>query len=797
MGPGMHLGTIVMSTELLVAATQAELESDIETADQGAPAGTVIEIELAADITLNHELDALNLPAGDSLVINGQGHALDGAGMYRGLFAYAGTTTIENLAVNDMRAQGGAGGLGGAGGGAGLGGGLFVAAGANVSLSGVAFKADQAVGGQGGAIDSTTSNGITYGGDGGGGGGGLGGSGGPAEAIFGSVANGYLGKAFAGGGGGVGLSAFGGSYTAAPGAGLVAGAGAAGAGTSGAGSSAGGANGGGGGGAGAYFPPNLHGGFGFGGGGGVGGTSGGNEAYVSGTGASGYRPAAGNGGFGGGGGGGGSGGFGGGGGGDAGGVAGSSLGSGAGWGAGNGDAGYGISTGTGGGFGGGGGGQLGFGPDNDIASGINYGGGGGLGAGGDIFVQQGGQLTIGAGSLSNGGVTGGQGADGAQSGQAFGAGIFGEGSETISLEPAAGQQLTVGDVIADQNGSYSPVYSGNGGNGNPADNGFGALALDVGGAGTVVLAADNTFSGGLTMTSGVLDLTGIGAAGAGNIAFAAPLSATLEFAASVTPTERITGFGQGDTIQVDGLIVTGHSYDGTTLTLDGTGGPVHIAIPDVTAQNFVFSQNGTATEVTVACFAHGTCLATERGWIGVEDLSPGDNVLTLEGSLPVIWIGMRDVRCDRHPMPDKVNPVRILAHAFGHDQPARDLFLSPDHAVFTEGVLIPIRYLINGGTVRQMAVANIRYYHVELPVHAVVLAEGLRTESYFDTGDRYAFGHSTVTDLHPAWGAEARDIQLLMDAKGYAPLCVTGLPVDRVRRRLASRAHPVMTHATA
>jgi hypothetical protein len=34
-----------------------------------------------------------------------------------------------------------------------------------------------------------------------------------------------------------------------------------------------------------------------------------------------------------------------------------------------------------------------------------------------------------------------------------------------------------------------------------------------------------------------------------------------------------------------------------------------------------------------------------------------------------------------------VLPVRIGSHAFGRGLPVRDLFLSPDHAVFAEGAL--------------------------------------------------------------------------------------------------------------
>ena len=66
-------------------------------------------------------------PPGVSLVIDGGGGTLDGAGHYRGLLVFGGDVTIENLTIADAAAIGGAGGLHGGGGGAGLGGGLFVA----------------------------------------------------------------------------------------------------------------------------------------------------------------------------------------------------------------------------------------------------------------------------------------------------------------------------------------------------------------------------------------------------------------------------------------------------------------------------------------------------------------------------------------------------------------------------------------------------------------------------------------------------------------------------------------------
>jgi hypothetical protein len=145
------------------------------------------------------------------------------------------------------------------------------------------------------------------------------------------------------------------------------------------------------------------------------------------------------------------------------------------------------------------------------------------------------------------------------------------------------------------------------------------------------------------------------------------------------------------------------------------------------------------------------------------------------------------VDCARHPKPLSVRPVRIAAHAFGPGLPARPLFLSPDHAVFAEGVLIPVKHLVNGTSIAQVAADAVTYFHIELSEHAIIRAEGLPAESYLDTGDRldFANGGGAMT-LHPVWGTEARDVTLIHDALGAAPLRVAGPEVDRARAWLAA-----------
>jgi hypothetical protein len=139
--------------------------------------------------------------------------------------------------------------------------------------------------------------------------------------------------------------------------------------------------------------------------------------------------------------------------------------------------------------------------------------------------------------------------------------------------------------------------------------------------------------------------------------------------------------------------------------------------------------------------------------------------------------------------------VRVRAGAFGDGLPRRDLMLSPDHAVFVAGdgagVLVPIRYLINGASVVQEAVAAVSYWHVELPRHGVILAEGLPTESYLDTGNRAAFANGGgATPLHPdfalaAWRADA-----------CAELLRGGPALAAVRRRLIARL-PALGHVVS
>jgi hypothetical protein len=160
------------------------------------------------------------------------------------------------------------------------------------------------------------------------------------------------------------------------------------------------------------------------------------------------------------------------------------------------------------------------------------------------------------------------------------------------------------------------------------------------------------------------------------------------------------------------------------------------------------------------------------------------------GVAPIVWIGHRRVDCRRHPMPERVWPIRIAPHAFGNDRPRQTLLLSPDHAVFVEDVLIPVKFLVNGTTIEQIDVGTVTYYHLELPRHDVVLAEGLPAESYLETGGRTVFDNAGgASQIHPDFTPNEARVAAIWQRQGYAPLLGSEGQVNRVRAQLAAQAH--------
>jgi hypothetical protein len=191
----------------------------------------------------------------------------------------------------------------------------------------------------------------------------------------------------------------------------------------------------------------------------------------------------------------------------------------------------------------------------------------------------------------------------------------------------------------------------------------------------------------------------------------------------------------------------------------------------------------------ISCFAAGTRIATPRGAVPVSRLRDGDTVLTASGQpQPIRWVGRRRVDCRRHPAPAQVMPIRIVRGAFRENMPQRALLLSPDHSIFIDGVLIPVKYLVNGTTIAQVPMAEMTYYHVELPHHDLLLAEGMQAESYLDVGDRSNFVNGGgLVKIQPNFTLDEA-CEAIWETAGCAPLRIAGDEFNRVAARLRKRA---------
>jgi hypothetical protein len=243
-----------------------------------------------------------------------------------------------------------------------------------------------------------------------------------------------------------------------------------------------------------------------------------------------------------------------------------------------------------------------------------------------------------------------------------------------------------------------------------------------------------------------------------------------------------SGTGTTGTIAFDDLLGS-HTF--TLTNIVSNGGPWELQV-------FDDGNQGTQLFLSTVCYAAGTLILTANGEVPVEQLAPGDLLVTLDrGSRtlqPVKWIGERRLDLAAHPRPELAAPVRIRKDAFSEGIPARDLLLSPEHCIFADGKLIPVRLLVNSMTiVQECSPRHVHYYHVEMARHSLLLAEGLPAESYLDTGNRAFFSNAGLAlVLHPEFHVNAGLKCWELDA--CAPLAVGAAAVEPVWHDLASRA---------
>ena len=184
----------------------------------------------------------------------------------------------------------------------------------------------------------------------------------------------------------------------------------------------------------------------------------------------------------------------------------------------------------------------------------------------------------------------------------------------------------------------------------------------------------------------------------------------------------------GDTLDFQGLI----DWDDITFTDtdDDCGGlSGYATLGDGTVVNFSEIEN------VFICFTAGTRILTPHGPRPVEELRPGELVITADDGLqPIRWAGRRTV-----PAEGKLAPIRLRAgSAFGN---SRDLLVSPQHRMLITGyranllfgeseVLAAAKHLIDGRDVIREPGGEVTYVHLLFDRHQVIFAEGAPSESF-------------------------------------------------------------------
>ncbi|MEM1375701.1 MAG: Hint domain-containing protein [Pseudomonadota bacterium] len=192
------------------------------------------------------------------------------------------------------------------------------------------------------------------------------------------------------------------------------------------------------------------------------------------------------------------------------------------------------------------------------------------------------------------------------------------------------------------------------------------------------------------------------------------------------------------------------------------------------------------------CFCAGTLIATREGARPVEDLAPGDLVLTRDNGFQKLrWTKSREMDATA-----RLAPVRFEVGALGKGLPRRVLRVSPQHRMLmrskvaarmfgTSEVLISAKKLLGLPGVTQEAPGPVSYHHLLFVRHEIVLAEGAPAES-LHLGDQ---------------ALKAMDAQQRDELRAIFPdlrLAVPARPVAErqaareVMRRHAKNAKPVL-----
>lgn len=316
--------------------------------------------------------------------------------------------------------------------------------------------------------------------------------------------------------------------------------------------------------------------------------------------------------------------------------------------------------------------------------------------------------------------------------------LLGDGNDTLNIQTGS---VITGTV--DGGGGTNTVNLSGSGTFDGAQN-FQTMTV----AGAWTLSGNQSYQN-VTITSGaslVLD----GAASSTETITFSDNTGKLTLQSPSTFAATLANFTSGNTLDLSSLTYDSNatlSVLGNTATVsDGqTSYTLTFSSSDLSHLTLGKTDDGTVQLEAVVCFLPGALIDADGALRRVEDLRIGDQVMTYDKGHPslreVIWVGKREVTVQPGLAPDDAGcPVRVRKNAFSEGVPFEDLLVTPEHCFYFDGQFVPVRMLVNGGSI--LYDTTIRQYdcfHIETAQHAVIRANGALTESYLDTGNRRSF----------------------------------------------------------
>lgn len=298
------------------------------------------------------------------------------------------------------------------------------------------------------------------------------------------------------------------------------------------------------------------------------------------------------------------------------------------------------------------------------------------------------------------------------------------------------------------------------------------------------------------LSAGVLNLPVSFVDANGNTTTTIPKNFVMDFPssssipASYNPATNTTTIGDG--VSILGIIGVGRkiTLSGDPFDLTNTGTANKDFFGNITSYSKNFTQSDGNGGV-ITCFLSDSMIRTPEGDVPVQDIQVGDSVVAyVDGQQQVrkvVWAGKTRVAVKAGLPDDEAGyPVRILKDALAESVPYKDMLVTPEHCLFFNGLFTPVRMLVNGASIfYDHSITSYDYYHIETEQHSVIVADGVMTESYLDTGNRGSFRQEgTVVSLNA--GSHKTVRTWAEDAA--APLVVAQAVVEPIFRKIEARA---------